>query len=139
MKKEQAQGETNLEILLASMQPTLNAGAYVFCSLANPDVDWDKVLFFFREKEGLTIVCDQKTADDCGFSYASVFAWITLEVHSSLDAVGLTAAFSSALANNGISCNVVAGFYHDHIFVHYQQKDEAILVLKNLANGHSNQ
>jgi hypothetical protein len=58
--------------------------------------------------------------------------WITLTVNSDLQAVGLTAVFASALGKAGISCNVVAGAYHDHIFVPIERTSEAIKVLKNM-------
>jgi len=61
-----------------------------------------------------------------------LWAWITLSVHSSLEAVCLTAPFSKALADKGISCNVIAGFYHDHIFIGEGDKEKAILVLRNM-------
>ena len=70
-----------------------------------------------REAEGYTVVLNRQVADSLALDYNFVASWITLTVHSALDAVGLTAAFSNALAQNGISCNVVAGYYHDHIFV----------------------
>jgi uncharacterized protein len=63
-----------------------------------------------------------------------VAAWITLTVHSALEAVGLTAAFSKALADVNISCNVVAGYYHDHIFVPQQDAEKAMAVLESLAH-----
>jgi uncharacterized protein len=126
-------GETNLDVLISSMKPHLNSGDYVFCSLKTKEIDLDNCLFFFRENEGMTIVCTQQYADNQEFTYSSVFSWITLSVHSALEAVGLTAAFSTALANNHISCNVVAGYYHDHIFVPKEAGEKAMDVLENLA------
>jgi hypothetical protein len=69
-----------------------------------------------------------------GLAYTQIFAWITLTVHSSLEAVGLTAAFSRALTEAGISCNVVAAYYHDHIFVPTRDAGQAMQVLKNLSH-----
>jgi uncharacterized protein len=127
-------GETNLDILIKNMQPVLNDGQYVFCHiLSEKEIDFDKIVLFFKEKEGFTIIVDKEYADEKRLSYASVFAWITLHIHSSLDAVGLTAAFSTALAENNISCNVVAGFYHDHIFVQNDKSEQAISVLSKLS------
>jgi uncharacterized protein len=112
------QGETNLQKLLDTMQPKLNAGAYVFCTIKNLQlVDATKIISFFKEDEGYTIIIQKELADELQFSYTSIFGWITLTVHSSLQAVGLTAAISTALSTNRISCNVVAAYYHDHIFV----------------------
>lgn len=74
-------------------------------------------LGWFREAEGQTVILPQAQADAAGLAYSLVCAWITLRVQSDLAAVGLTAAVSTALAEAGISCNVVAGYYHDHLFV----------------------
>ena len=126
-------GETNLNVLIRSMKPYLNEGEYVFCSLKTASVDGDSCLFFFKENEGTTVVFRKEYADNQGYTYSSVFNWITLSVHSALEAVGLTAAFSNALAQHNISCNVVAGYYHDHIFVPKIQGEQAINVLENLA------
>ena len=127
-------GETNLSILIKNMQPILNEGQYVFCSMRSQSaIDFHRIVFFFREQEGVTIVLEKSYADVKKYEYASVFAWITLHIHSSLDAVGLTAAFSKALADNHISCNVVAGYYHDHIFVPYDLAQQAVDVLRKLS------
>ena len=119
-------GETDLATMLSSLSPQLMDGDYVFCtfpSAAYGDHLELEPIASMHEREGLTLVVTKTKADQHGLSYASVFKGITLTVHSSLDAVGLTAAFSAKLTENGISANVVAGFYHDHIFV--QQEDAA--------------
>ncbi len=131
-------GEKNLGVLIKNMQPVLNEGEYVFCSvLSKKNLDFDKVFLLFKEKEGLTIVITKEYADKKGLEYTSIFAWITLHVHSSLDAVGLTAAFSTALAENNISCNVIAGFYHDHIFVQNDTAQKAKDILLKLSSEYS--
>jgi hypothetical protein len=126
-------GELNLVALLKNMKPVLNSGEYVFCTLSNTEkIDLNKVLGSFKEKEGTTLIITKEYADLMDFSYTSIMSWISLEVHSSLEAVGLTAAFSKILADANISCNVVAGYYHDHIFVLKQDAQRAMDLLKNL-------
>jgi uncharacterized protein len=125
-------GETNLNVLISTMRPKLNEGEFVFCTLKTTKIDTANCLFFFKESEGVTIVCSKLYADKKKYAYSSVFSWITLEVHSALEAVGLTAAFSQALATHNISCNVVAGYYHDHIFVQKEHGMEAVKVLEDL-------
>ncbi len=126
-------GEKNLTVLLQSMSPTLNEGDYVFCTVADlNDIELSEVISFFKEKEAFTLILEKQMADRIGLTYTYIAAWITLTVHSSLEAVGLTAAFSNSLAQNGISCNVVAAFYHDHIFVEKEKADEAMKVLWEL-------
>ncbi|KJK54987.1 ACT domain-containing protein, partial [Saccharothrix sp. ST-888] len=85
------------------------------------------------EPEGPTVVVPQEEADALGLRYEFVAAWITLRIHSALEAVGLTAAVAGRLAEHGISCNVVAGFHHDHLFVASGDADRAIAVLDELA------
>lgn len=111
-------GETDLVKLLQNMKPELNAGEYVYCLAASKKqaAELDP-LCWFLEKEGITMILPKEKADAMNIPYATVCAWITLTVHSSLEAVGLTAAVSKALTEASISCNVVAAFYHDHIFV----------------------
>ena len=127
-------GETDLTRLLASMEPRLNPGRYVFCRQPDdPPIPADKLIGLFREDEGLTIIMEKKEADALGLAYDYVAAWITLTVHSSLEAVGLTAAFASALAEGGVSCNVAAALCHDHVFVAADQADKALAILTDLA------
>ncbi len=131
-------GETNLEKLLRTMEPQLNAGEYVFCTIKDSNnVSLVDCILTFREAEGLTLVMEKGRADKLQLKYTFVAAWITLTVHSSLEAVGLTAAFSSALAAVGISCNVVAGYYHDHLFVDKKDAARAMEVLRDFAGAGS--
>ncbi|ALN20420.1 acetyltransferase [Ectopseudomonas mendocina] len=123
-------GETNLARLLQSMTPQLNPGQYVFCCVpAEYDCSGLQPIASLRESEGLSLVLPREVADAYNLSYDYVAAWITLEVHSSLAAVGLTASFSTALAQAGISCNVVAGFHHDHLFVPCERAEKALSTL----------
>ena len=129
-------GERNLGKLIASMSPALMEGEYVFCTFEDAKygdhLDLEPIVTI-KESEGLTLVVPKNKADDKDLSYESVFKGITLSVHSSLDAVGLTAAFSSKLGEHGISANVIAGYYHDHIFVQKELADKAIEALNELA------
>ena len=127
-------GEKNLEILLKKMKPTLNEGDYVFCTKKDvKEIDFNDVIFTFKEQEGITIVLKQEIADRLQLEYSFVAKWITLTVHSSLEAVGLTAAFSKALTEENISCNVVAGYFHDHIFVDKKDAQKALIVLNKFS------
>ncbi|WP_298903562.1 ACT domain-containing protein [uncultured Psychroserpens sp.] len=127
-------GETNLVQLIKGMTPQLHKGNYVFCTVKNLDrIKRDDTICEFQEIEGTTVVLEQSKADALGLNYDYVSSWITLMIHSSLDAVGLTAVFSNELALNNISCNVVAGYYHDHIFVDSKDASKAIHVLQELS------
>lgn len=126
---------SNLSQLISEMDPILNPGEYVFVSVKTLDnIDRSDTVCEFKEDEGVTLVLERKKADELGFAYDFVAAWITLKIHSALNAVGLTAAFSTALTNSNISCNVVAGYYHDHIFVNHKDAAKALKVLKSLSN-----
>lgn len=131
-------GETNLTQLLRTLKPELQPGTYVFCTTASPDaLPLAEAIGTFREREGYTIILPQATADQLGLPYTFVAAWITLTVHSALEAVGLTAAFAQALAQSGISCNVVAAYYHDHIFVAATDAEKALQILRELAEANA--
>jgi hypothetical protein len=128
-------GETNLNILLKNMTPVLHEGDYVYCTVpATNSVDTADILGLFKEKEGLTVILKKEVADQLHLEYSYIAAWITLTIHSSLAATGLTAAFATALAQENISCNVVAAYYHDHIFVARKDADKAMEALKRLSN-----
>ncbi len=127
-------GEDNLQVLLQTMKPKLHTGDYVFCTVKElGGIDPAEIILLFREDEGLTLVLEKSKADSLQLSYTFIAAWISLTVHSSLEAVGLTAAFSKALADEGISCNVVAGYFHDHIFVDHKQAGSAMAVLNRFS------
>ena len=129
-------GERNLDTLLAAMSPVLIAGKYVFCSFENSqygDHTELKPIAACKEPEGLTLVIPKSKADEKGLHYETTHRGILLRVHSSLEAVGLTAAFSAKLAEHGISANVIAGFYHDQIFVQSNHARRALAALEELA------
>jgi hypothetical protein len=127
-------GEMGLAKLLKTMRPRLNPGDYVFCTIKDPaQIDFSKIIMSFREEEGITIVLEKQVADGLNLEYPFIASWITLTVHSSLSAVGLTAACSQALTNENISCNVVAGYFHDHIFVDHKDGQKAMSVLSGFA------
>lgn len=129
-------GETNLDKLLSSMSPKLQAQEYVFCCLQSDHPAYSdsltlNAIAMFREEEGLTLVLEKTVADSQNLRYDSIFNCITLTVHSSLDAVGLTAAVATKLAEHDISANIIAAYYHDHIFVQVEKAHAAIAALKS--------
>lgn len=116
------------------MKPMLHQGEYVFCSVSDvAGIDRTATICEFKEREGTTLVLERAKADALHLNYDYVSAWITLEVHSSLDAVGLTASVSKVLAQHAISCNVIAGYYHDHIFVNHSDAEMALTLLRQLS------
>ncbi|MFI8825445.1 ACT domain-containing protein [Streptomyces sp. NPDC053431] len=125
--------ERDLTRLLAGMRPELHPGGYVFTTVDGPAPAGLAPVVTVAEREGLTMVVRQEDADAASLAYDYVAGWITLRVHSALDAVGLTAAVAGALAEAGLSCNVVAGFHHDHLFVEHARAEEALAVLEALA------
>lgn len=123
----------NLNVLLASMEPTLNEGVYYFATLeANQSLPLTALIATIRENEGLSVVVTEQVAKQYALNVQFKAAWITLTVHSDLAAVGLTAAFAKVLGEANIGCNVVAGNCHDHIFVPYEKAELAMDTLRAL-------
>jgi hypothetical protein len=123
-------GETDLAKLLQHMRPERNTGDYVFCLMDSfEQAAALGPVGMFQEKEGVTVIVSRDQADAMSLSYSLVCAWITLTVHSALEAVGLTAAVSKALADENISCNMVAAYYHDHLFVPAEDGERAMKAL----------
>jgi len=128
-------GITDLNTLLSSISPELQAGEFVFCTIppetASP-YGLNPVATFI-EQEGTTLVLRRSEAESTRLSFTGTFRQITLKAHSSLEAVGLTAAVASTLTQKGISANVIAAYYHDHIFVPAARAEDAINALLELA------
>jgi len=128
-------GETNLQTLLRNMQPKLRDGEFVYCTLA-PNVASGMKLTpvgQFLEDEGVTVILAKAEAEANGLAFVYPCKLITLNIHSSLQAVGLLAAVTAALAERGISVNAISAYFHDHLFVPITQAEEALQVLKELA------
>jgi hypothetical protein len=124
-------GETDLALLLRSLRPVARPEPYVFC--VAPELDPRLVAAAFaivREDEGVTYILPQALASHYGYLIEPVWACITLMIHSSLAAVGMIAAISTRLAGAGISTNPIAGYYHDHVFVQWDARDQAIALIE---------
>lgn len=124
-------GETDLARLLATLEPVAVEGEFVFVPLSERAPV--ETLATIVEAEAVTHVVRREVADEHGWPYDFVAGWITLRVHSSLAAVGLTAAASTCLASRGISCNMLAGYYHDHLLVRIDDVPDAIQALEELS------
>lgn len=125
-------GEKNLQALLSGMHPAQRQGEYVYVLWPHGRPLAGHIEAAVREAEGLTVVLPRAEADRLGLAYDFVGAWLTLQIHSALEAVGLTAAVSRALTEAGISCNVLAGIHHDHLLVPVADAPRALEVLAGL-------
>jgi predicted N-acetyltransferase YhbS len=132
-------GDMNLQTLLASLHPVVREGEYVYALWPHGRPLAAGIEAAVREAEGLTVVLPRDEADRLGLAYDFVAAWITLEVHSELEAVGLTAAVGKALTDARISCNVLAGFHHDHLLVPVADAARALEALTELSAESRNQ
>lgn len=127
------QAISNLRALLAAMDPQLHSGIYAFCVVPHDtDITGLAPIAIVREAEGLTLVLPEEQAIRANWPILFQAKWITLMVHSDLQAIGLTAAFSTALGQAGISCNVLAGGFHDHLFVPPESAQQALAILQAL-------
>ena len=128
-------GENQLWKLLSSLNPVLDPETYVFVTLppTSPPPATLAMQMLFREKEGLTVITTKESAEKHGLSYTFICRMITLDVHSSLEAVGFLAAITEELKKLKIGVNPVSGYYHDHCFVPYGREEEVLFALKKLS------
>ncbi|TPM27921.1 ACT domain-containing protein [Mesorhizobium sp. B2-3-4] len=128
-------GETDLKTLLASMTPDLLDGVYVFATLGSgvPQPEGLEPVMTFREREGVTLIVAEQAASAAGLTASFRCRMITLNIHSSLEAVGFLAAITTRLAAAGMGVNPVSAFYHDHLFVPVDRAEEAMGLLMELA------
>lgn len=133
-------GIIGLNELINSLSPHMQADEYAFCTVIGSIADYAALdpVAFVKEEEGLTLVLPVAVAVRERFKVDRPYKNITLMVHSSLEAVGLTAAVSSKLASCGISANILAGYYHDHVFVPSDKAEEALELLQGLSNSRPN-
>ncbi|MEQ1952348.1 ACT domain-containing protein [Mesorhizobium sp. CN2-181] len=130
-------GETKLAALLAGMRPSLQPGIFVFCSMPSGHAvpqDVEPVMLF-REAEGTTLILSEEEADAAGLPKTFPCRMITLEIHSSLEAIGFLAAITTRLAAAGMGVNPVSAFYHDHLFVPAGSAEEAMAILREMTQG----
>ena len=139
-------GETDLNVLLRSMQPEQQPGHFVFCTLpqgasrlrdlqaqCEAQHETFEPIGQFAEAEGLTVILLRSQAEAAGLSYAGLFTMITLSIHSSLEAVGFLARITAELAAHQISVNAISAYYHDHLFVPCDRAEEAMSILEAIA------
>ena len=126
-------GGTNLAALLRAMQPVLHPDEFVFCTSPNPPVP--EAVCVFREHEGITLICRREDAERHGLACTFPCRMITLDVHSSLEAVGFLAEIASVLARRGIGVNVVSAYYHDHLFVAAPEAERALAALREFEHA----
>ena len=128
-------GVRDLHDLCRQMTPSMVEGVFVYCSFSDFLLPHGlEPICTFREDEGLTAIVNKTQAEAFGVSYQFPCRLITLAVHSSLDAVGFLACIADRLAREGIACNAVAGFHHDHLFVPQSRAEETLQVLRSLAS-----
>ena len=128
-------GETNLNVLLSSMTASLVDGVYVFVTLKDRAVPADLTpRMMFVEAEGITLIVTLEEAKAAALDYEFPCRMITLNVHSSLEAVGFIARIATELAKANMGVNPVSGFYHDHLFVPDGRQDDALGILQRIAD-----
>jgi hypothetical protein len=127
-------GIKDLSELLKKMNPILRQGDFVFVSVepARRDLSGLEPLLLFLEEEGASLILEKGLADSAGLEYEGIWACITLNVHSDLEAVGLLATVTGELAQEQIPCNVVSAYYHDHVFVPKTLAERSLRILRGL-------
>ena len=132
-------GETSLNTLLRTLKATLQSPTYVFVTIPNDQIvhpfpiPFSEIQMWFNESEGATLVVPLHMAEKFDLAYSYKCQMVTLDVHSSLEAVGFMAAIATRLAEEGLSCNSVSAFYHDHLFVKEEESEKVVNVLETMA------
>ncbi len=129
-------GKTDLRAMLQSISVSVRPDRYTVLTIRNDEQTpslGHGVAAVIEESEGITVVATLDRARREGWPEDFVAAWLTIDVRSSLEAVGLTAAFSRALGRAGIACNIIAAFHHDHILVPHDKSEAAVEVIEALA------
>lgn len=127
-------GETNLKILLTSMTAKLAEGTFVFATLHGNSLPENiKPKMMFQETEGTTYILCKEDAEASGISFEFPSRMISLDIHSSLDAVGFIAIIAAELAKENMGVNPVSAFFHDHIFVPDGRENDALRVLAEIS------
>ena len=128
-----ATGETDLTTLLRAMRPDLDLAPFVFITTnaERAQALWADAVALIREAEGITVILTHEAAQRSGVGPEPKWARITLTVHSALSAVGFMAAISARLAAAGLSLNPLAGYFHDHLFVPWERREEALTILRS--------
>jgi hypothetical protein len=125
-----APGETDLETMLAKLAVERRPGVFTYIAVEVPTPGLLAAAHaVVKEGELTTIVLPVEAAERSGQPVAVRLAWLTLTVFSSLEAIGLTAAVSARLTEHDISCNVLAGYHHDHLLVPVERVADAIEAL----------
>lgn len=125
-------GQIDLDTILADLAVTRRPGVFAFVRLPEPIEMDDEIHALVHEEEGVTVVTTIDVARERGWKWAFEAAWLTLEVHTALEAVGVTAAVAQALTAESIPCNVLAGYYHDHLLIPVERADDAIRAITRL-------
>jgi len=136
-----APGEKDLNTLLSTLTTHLHGEIYVFVTIPHSQpipaniLASSATIMTFREKEGLTIITTIQLAEEYGLKYVFRSRMITLEVQSSLEAVGFMAVVTKALAGKGIGCNPISAYFHDHLLVPEEKAKDAIAMLREVAEN----
>ena len=127
--------EKKLERLLANLSPEMKQGDYVFCTSKElpANINLMDIRCFFKEKEGYSMVIQKEIAEEHNLDFDLITSWIELGVYSSLSAIGLTARVANALTEEGISCNCIAAYHHDHLFIDKESAPCALDILQRLS------
>ncbi|RFU79396.1 integron cassette [Trichoderma arundinaceum] len=131
-------GEKSLAKLLATLTTSLHGTIFVFATLTDPSAlpPLEETQLLFKEKEGISVIISKEYATAHKIDFFFPCKMITLNVTSSLEAVGFMAVIATKLAEHNMGVNPVSGFYHDHLFIPLGREEEAVEILRRLAEDY---